>query len=97
MPRAVAVRLSATFEGDTFMKKYTFARFLCWLVVVAGLGTAVLALLTTVLGFALPIGLTMAPFSLGMAVGGVLIALLGFVCLAFFDLVQHLTQTSPRV
>lgn len=78
------------------MKKYRFARFLCWVVVVSGLVGSVFMVLAAALGLFTLLG-AFIPYLLATAVGGVLVSLAGFALLAFFDIAEALTQDPGRM
>lgn len=83
-------------NGDDWVKKYRFARFLCWVVIVAGLLGAVFMVLAAALGIFTILG-AFLPYLLASAVGGVLVALVGFALLAFFDIAESLTREPPPI
>jgi len=67
------------------MRKYKVARFLAWLLVYGGVGSTCIFVVYGILEMLTPIG---APFALGAAgaaLGGLLLALIGFAFLAFFE------------
>lgn len=70
------------------MKKYKFARFLCWVLVVGGLLATVAMLLVSVLGLFSLLGLFI-PYMLVAGLAGVFVALVGFAFLALFDIAEH--------
>ena len=77
------------------MRSYRFARFLAWILVVAGLAGAVLFPLAALFGpiLLVPTNLVLTtPF----AVGGLVVALAGFAFMAWFDVAAALVESRRR-
>ena len=75
------------------MSKYAFARSLTYLLVFAGLAMTVLGLVMAVAGLLSYSAILMVPTALGIAVGGLVLALVGFGFRALFDIADALLTT----
>jgi|JI81BgreenRNA_FD_contig_123_73102_length_2676_multi_3_in_1_out_0_5 hypothetical protein len=73
------------------MRKYRFARFLAWLLIVGGLVGAVVFTIFGVIQLLTPAGIAFLGPALGLALGGVVVSLVGFGFLAFFDIAEVFT------
>lgn len=76
------------------MRKYKFARFLCWVLIVGGLIGTVAMVLLSAFGLFTPLAV-LTPYLLAGGLAGVLLALVGFAFLALFDIAEHLTARAP--
>lgn len=79
------------------MMKYGFARLLTSVLILAGLAMTVLGLVMAAASLMSYSAVLMVPSTLGIAVGGVLLALVGFGFRALFDIAESLqaTRSAP--
>ena len=75
------------------MSKYAFARSLTYLLVFAGLAMTVLGVVMAVAGLLSYSAILMVPTALGVAVGGLVLALVGFGFRALFDIADAMLTT----